>query len=146
MTIDEYIDKVPEERKKAFIKLLASIRKNIPKGFQEAMNYGMIGFVVPHSLYPAGYHCNPKDPLPFIGLASQKHSINFYHLGLYQSQELMQWFVGEYQKVARHKIAMGKSCVRFKYVDEIPYGAIEKLVKKISVMQWIKLYEGTIKK
>lgn len=146
MDVGEYVNSVPAERKVAFIKMREAIKNALPQGFQEEMNYGMIGFVVPHSRYPSGYHCNPKDPLPFIGLASQKGSINLYHMGLYLDQTLMDWFLKECSKVAKHKVDFGKSCFRFKYMDEIPYEAIGKLCEKISVSQWIQMYEEKMKK
>jgi len=146
MTVQEYIDSIPKDRVVYFQKLRKVIIENIPKGFKEVINYGMIGYVVPHSIYPAGYHCSPKDPLPFINIASQKNSITFYHLGLYSSQELLNWFVTEYGKIAKHKIDKGKSCIRFKYFDEIPYDLIGELVRKINVKEWINLYENTRKK
>jgi hypothetical protein len=106
----------------------------------------MLGYVVPHSLYPAGYHCDPKLPLPFAGLASQKNSINFYHMGLYANKELYDWFVGEYPKHSKQKLDMGKSCIRFKKPDDIPYVLIGTLMKKISVKDWIHLYESAFSK
>ena len=146
MTIQEYIAAVPEDKAAFFERLRGKIMENLPAGFEEVMNYGMIGYVVPHSLYPAGYHCNPKDPLPFMGLASQKLSITFYHMGLYADEELTDWFVREYSKTARHKIDMGKSCIRFKYYEEIPFELIGELVKKISTESWIRIYDSRLKR
>lgn len=145
MTVQDYVDSVPEERKPTFLTIREIIRQNIPKGFSEEINYGMIGYVVPHSLYPAGYHCNPKDPLPFMGLASQKKSINLYHLGIYQNEEQMSWFLDEWAKVSNHKIDYGKSCFRFKYFDEIPFEAIKELVGKYTIKEWINIYEESRK-
>jgi hypothetical protein len=122
------------------------ILKNIPKGFEERMGYGMLGYSVPHSIYPAGYHCNPKDPLPFFGLASQKNSINVYHMGMYARQELYDWFVAEYPKHSKAKLDMGKSCIRFKKPEHIPLELIGELLQKMSVQDWIALYEKEIKK
>jgi len=146
MTVQEYIDDLPVERKDAFLNIRQAIIENIPKGFEEVINYGMICFVVPHELYPSGYHCNPKDPLPFMSLASQKQSINLYHLGIYQDEKLMQWFVDEWGKISKYKLDMGKSCIRFKYENEIPYNTIKELVKKYTVIDWIKIYEEKIKR
>jgi hypothetical protein len=122
------------------------ILKNIPKGFEERMGYGMLGYSVPHSIYPAGYHCNPKDPLPFFGLASQKNSINVYHMGMYARQDLYDWFVAEYPKHVKAKLDMGKSCIRFKKPEHIPLELIGELLQKMSVQDWIALYEKEIKK
>lgn len=140
-TVAEYLQEVPDERKEVFSKLREAIVTNIPEGFEEEMNYGMIGYVVPHSLYPEGYHCDPSLPLPFASIASQKNSINFYHSGIYADQQLHDWFVDEYQKRCDHKLDMGKSCIRWTKTKTIPYDLIGELVKKISAQQWIKTYE-----
>ncbi len=143
---DEYVSLVPEERRAAFAKLRQTILKNLPKDFKEGMSYGMIGYVVPHSVYPAGYHCDPKLPLPFASIASQKNSINFYHMGIYAMPDLLQWFQAEYPKHCKTKLDMGKSCVRFKKPDDIPFELIGKLMKKVSVKDWIHVYESAFKK
>lgn len=140
-TVDEYIKELPPERKEAISKLRESILKNLPKGFEEGIGYGMMGYYVPHSIYPNGYHCTPELPLPFAGMASQKNFISFYHMGMYASPELLKWFTTEYPKHTKAKLDMGKSCVRFKKPEHIPYELIGKLMKKMSVKDWIKLYE-----
>lgn len=145
-TVDHYMTELPDERKPAMEKLRAIIRKNLPKGFEETMNYGMMGYVVPHSVYPAGYHCDPKLPLPFMGLASQKNSINFYHMGIYANPELLAWFTAEFPKHVKGKPDMGKSCLRFKKPEQIPYDLIGELVKKVSAEEWIDCYERVYKK
>lgn len=145
-TPDDYINSLPEDRKLHVEKLRNVIIKNLPKGFQEGMNYGMMGYYVPHSIYPNGYHCKPTDPLPFIGMASQKNSINFYHMGIYANKELYDWFVAEYPKHSTRKLDMGKSCMRFKKFDEIPFDLIGELVTKISVEDWIATYESAFLK
>jgi hypothetical protein len=145
-TPEQYLAELPEDRREVVGKLHSTILKSLPKGFAAIMNYGMLGYVVPHSLYPAGYHCDPKLPLPFAGLASQKNSINFYHMGLYANKELYDWFVGEYPKHSKQKLDMGKSCIRFKKPDDIPYVLIGTLMKKISVKDWIHLYESAFSK
>ncbi len=145
-TVDQYLAELPEDRKEAMTKLRAIIRKNLPKGFEEVMGYGMMGYSVPHSIYPAGYHCDPKLPLPFMGLASQKNSINFYHMGIYADEKLLNWFNEEYPKHTKAKKDMGKSCLRFKKPEHIPYELIGELVKKMSVKQWIDIYESQIKR
>lgn len=144
-TPDEWINNVPEERKEALNKLRKTILDNLPEGFRECINYGMIGYVVPHSLYPSGYHCDPKLPLPFLSFASQKNFIAFYHMGLYANPELLNWFVSEYQQVSKTKLDMGKSCVRFKKPDQIPFDLIGKLVSKVKPEEWIALYEKNLK-
>jgi len=116
-TVNDYLDELPEERKAAFLNLRKSIIDNIPKGFEEQLSYGMIGYVVSHSIYPSGYHCNPKLPLPFIAIAAQKNFIALYHMGIYVIPLLLQWFTAEYPKHASHKQDMGKSCIRFKKLD-----------------------------
>jgi uncharacterized protein YdhG (YjbR/CyaY superfamily) len=145
-TPDQYIKELPADRKEAMIKLRETIAKNIPKGFKEMMGYGMMGYAVPHEIYPAGYHCNPKDPLPFAGLASQKNFIDFYHMGIYAMPELLKWFVSEYPKHSSAKLDMGKSCVRFKKPEHIPYKLIGQLMKKVSVKDWINVYEKNLKR
>lgn len=145
-TPDQYIKELPADRKDAMIKLRETILKNIPKGFKEMMGYGMMGYAVPHEIYPAGYHCNPKDPLPFAGMASQKNFIAFYHMGIYAMPELLKWFVSEYPKHSTAKLDMGKSCVRFKKPEHIPYKLIGQLMKKVSVKEWITVYEKNLKR
>ena len=145
-SVKEYLEKVPKERNAYFNKLRETILTNLPKGFDEQINYGMIGYVVPHDIYPGGYHCDPKLPLPFANIASQKNFIGFYHMGIYANPKLLEWFVKEYSKQSDTKLDMGKSCVRFKKMDKIPYDLIGKLMSKMSVNDWIKLYEKNIKR
>ena len=145
-SIKEYIEQIPQERKMYFNKFRNTILSYIPKGFEEQLNYGMIGYVVPHNLYPKGYHCDPKLPLPFINIASQKNFIAVYHMGIYANPKLLEWFVTEYPKHCKLKLDMGKSCIRFKKVEQIPYKLIGELVKKMSVKEWIDLYEKVLKK
>ena len=139
---DQYFQELPEERKDAMLKLREVIKKNLPKGFEEMMGYGMLGYAVPHSIYPKGYHCDPKQPLPFFGMASQKNSINIYHMGIYADNELYDWFVSEYPKHSKAKLDMGKSCIRFKKPEHIPFELISELLTKISVLEWISIYES----
>ena len=110
------------------------------------MGYGMIGYVVPHDIYPSGYHCDSKLPLPFMSFASQKNSINFYHMGIYTDNELYNWFTSEYPKYSKKKLDMGKSCVRFKKTEDIPFDLIGELVQKINPEKWIEIYESAFKK
>lgn len=144
-TVDEYIDELPEDRKKAMTELRKVIKKNIPKGFQEGMGYGMAGWSVPHSKYPAGYHCDPKLPLPFLGFASQKNFIALYHMGIYSDPKLMKWFTEAHARASSKKLDMGKSCIRYKKPEDIPYQLIGELVSKISPDEWIATYEKAYK-
>lgn len=145
-TVTEILTNLPMDRAEPFNKLHDVIVKNLPKGFEAAISYGGLGYVVPHTLYPAGYHCKPSEPLPFAGLASQKNSINFYHMGIYFDPKLLNWFVSEYPKHSNQKLDMGKSCIRFKKLDDIPYKLIGELMKKMSVKEWINIYETNLKK
>ncbi len=145
-TVNDYLKEISAERIEYFNKLRETILKNIPKGFEECMAYGMIGYVVPHKLYPAGYHCDPKIPLPFVSVASQKNFVALYHMGIYASPELLKWFVDEYPKHCKSKLDMGKSCIRFKKAEDIPFKLIGELMKKITVKDWISKYEELYKK
>ncbi len=142
---EDYISQVPEERKEALKKLRKTINDNLPKGFEEGIQYGMIGYYVPHSIYPDGYHCTPTEPLPFMSFASQKNSVNLYHSGIYALPEIHDWFVNEYPKHCKRKLDMGKSCIRFKKLDEIPFDLIGELSAKMSVHEWIQVYESAVK-
>lgn len=144
-TIEEYLNQVPEDRKDAIKMILDLMEKNLPEGFEAQINYSMPGYVVPHSLFPAGYHCDPKQPLPFISIASQKNFIALYHMGLYADPELYQWFVSEYPKHCKYKIDMGKSCIRFKKMNDIPYDLLKELFQKQTPEDWIALYERNVK-
>jgi uncharacterized protein YdhG (YjbR/CyaY superfamily) len=145
-TVDAYMAELPEDRQKAIAKLRSVIKKNLPKGFKEAMGYGMMGWSVPHSIYPDGYHCNPKDPLPFMGLASQKNSINLYHMGIYADPKLLKWFQDAHAKASPKKLDMGKSCIRYKKPEDIPFELIGELASKITPQQWIEMYESAFRK
>ena len=146
MTVSDYLINLPEERKEAFNKLREVILINLPKGFEECINYGMIGYVVPHSIYKNGYHCDPKLPLPFMNIASQKNFIAFYHMGIYGNSDLMNWFVSEFPNHSKAKLDMGKSCIRFKKMNEVPFELIGKLVKQMSTTDWINQYETLYRK
>lgn len=144
-TVDDYINQLPEDRKEVIIKLRNVINQNLPKGFVEQLNYKMPGYVVPHSLYPDGYHCDTTLPLPFINIASQKNFVALYHMGMYAKPELLNWFVAEYPKHCKRKLDMGKSCIRFKKMNDIPYELIAELVQKITPKEWIEIYEAKLK-
>lgn len=143
---EEYIEKLPEQRREAFANLRKAIVSHLPAGYEETMTYGMIGYVVPHKIYPPGYHADPSTPLPFCSIASQKNFIGFYHMGMYAMPELKDWFAENYRKRAKYKLDMGKSCVRLKRPDDIPYDLIGELMKKISPAEWVEVYEKGIRK
>ncbi len=145
-TPEAYIAEMPEDRQAAFKKLRAVIKKNLPKGFKETIAYGHIGYCVPHSKYPAGYHCDPKQPLPFMSIASQKNFIAVYHMGVYANPVLLKWFTTEHAKASPKKLDMGKSCMRYKKPDDIPFELIGKLAAKITPDEWIAYYEKALKR
>jgi hypothetical protein len=142
---EHYIQQVPEDRKQAMTLLRQTILDNLPQGFEETINYGMIGYVVPKSTYPQGYHCTPELPLPFINIASQKNFIALYHMGIYADKTLLEWFKKEYPKHSKLKLDMGKSCIRFKNPNQIPLNLIAELVQKMTPGKWIQLYETYLK-
>jgi uncharacterized protein YdhG (YjbR/CyaY superfamily) len=145
-TPEEYIAQIPEDKKAVFQQLREVIIANLPTGFEEVISYGMLGYVVPHSIYPSGYHCDSKLPLPFLAIASQKNFIAVYHMGIYADEQLLNWFVEEYPKHSTQKLDMGKSCIRFKKMEHIPMNLLAELMKKMTVNQWISLYESKFKK
>jgi len=145
-TVDQYINELPADRQQVIASLRKVIKKNLPKGFKEEMNYGMIGYVVPHTLYPKGYHCDPNMPLPFMNIASQKNFIAVYHMMVYADKNVHDWFVKEYSKNTSAKLDMGKSCIRFKKMETIPYTLIGELAGKFTVNDWINKYEENFKR
>ncbi|HRG18123.1 MAG TPA: DUF1801 domain-containing protein [Flavobacterium lutivivi] len=146
ITVDEYIKDLPEDRKEVIEKIRKVILNNLPKGFEETISYGMLGYVVPHSIYPKGYHCNTNLPLPFINIASQKNFIALYHMGIYAEPVLLDWFVSEFPKHSKSKLDMGKSCIRFKKINDIPYELIGQLASKMTTEDWINKYESAFVK
>jgi len=145
-TPDEYILKIPTERQAVMQQLRKVVKANLSAEVEECINYGMIGYVIPHSVYPTGYHVNPKLPLPFMHIASQKNFIALYHSGVYMNEELMQWFVAEYPKYCKTKLDMGKSCIRFKKIDQIPFELIGELTQRMTGKEFITIYESNLKK
>lgn len=145
-TPDEYIASLPPERKEAVSKIREAILKNLPEGFEETMGYGMLGYVVPHSIYPKGYHCDPKVPLPYMNLGSQKNFIALHAMCVYGNSKLHEWFANEYPKHCKTKLDMGKACIRFKKMDDIPYALIGELASKLTVKQWIDICEQAVKR
>jgi hypothetical protein len=146
MTIQDYFDNLPDDRKAAMLALWDVLKTNMPEGFEGQLCYKMPSFVVPHSLYPAGYHCDPKLPLSLINIASQKNFISLHHLGLYCDKDLLDWFVAEYPKHSKYKLDMGKGCVRFKKPDQIPLELIGQLAARVTPQQYIAVYERNIKR
>jgi len=144
-TVDEYLETLPDDRAEIIAALRKVINKNLPKGFEETMQYGMISYVVPHTLYPEGYHTNSKDALPFISIASQKNHIAVYHMTVYEGA-LHDWFVKEFKKHSDKKLDMGKSCIRFKKPDDVPVKLFGELATKVKPKEWIEIYEKTIKR
>lgn len=143
---DAYVAQLPEERRAVMSQLRAAVQQHLPPGFEETMSYGMIGYVVPHSYYPAGYHCDPKLPLPFISIAAQKNFYAFYHMGIYVDPELLDWFTDAYPTHSSAKLDMGKSCIRFKKPEHIPYALLGELAGKMTPEQWVSLYEARVKR
>jgi uncharacterized protein YdhG (YjbR/CyaY superfamily) len=143
--VNEYFENVSPAFSSAMLQLRSSILDNLPNGFQEIINYNMPSYVVPHEIYPSGYHCDTKLPLPFISIAAQKNFIALYHMGIYADPALLDWFTAEFSKHSKSKLDMGKSCIRFKKPDQIPFELIAQLVQKITVQDWIHLYEQKLK-
>lgn len=143
---ESYISQLTEEQRTPFSKIIQLLENNLPKGFEAQTQYSMPSFVVPHSIFPAGYHCNPKEPLPFISVASQKNFIALYHMGMYAKPELLQWFTEAYPKHCKYKLDMGKSCIRFKKLEDIPYNLLGDLFQKMSIDEWIKIYQEAFMK
>jgi len=146
ISVEDYISQIPEERQEVFKKMFDTVNDNLPQGFKQGVSYGMIGWNVPLETFPAGYHCTPGSALPFISMASQKNFIALYHMGMYAKPELLDWFVAEFPKHSKRKLDMGKSCIRFKKIDEIPFELIAELSKKMTVDEWINIYENNLKK
>jgi len=145
-SVDEYVSKAPEERQDALRRMREVLRENLPKGFSEELSYGMPGYVVPHSLYEPGYHCDPRLPLPFVSFANQKNFVALYHMGLYASPEDMVWFMDSWDAERFGKLDMGKSCIRFKKMDKIPWDLIGELATRMTPDDWIARYESAFRK
>lgn len=144
--VEAILESISEERKEAFHRLHQIIVDHLPAGLEPGISYGNLGYVVPHSIYPAGYHCKPSEPLPLAWIASQKNSINFYHMGIYADPKLLDWFVAEYPKHSTQKLDMGKSCMRFKKPEHIPFELLGQLMGKMTAQQWIDIYESLYKR
>jgi hypothetical protein len=144
-TAQEYLDSLPADRQAPIQQLREVIVANLPDGFTEGMMYGMLSYAVPHSKFPAGYHVDPKQPLPFVSIASQKNFIALYHMGITAMPQLLQWFQEEYSRHSKGKPDMGKSCIRFKKPEQIPFGLIAQLMQKVTPDKWIAVYEERVK-
>lgn len=145
-SVEEYVSQISDDKKEAINILRKTIKTNIPKGFEECISYNMIGYVVPHKLYPSGYHCDPKLPLPFVSIAAQKNFIAIYHMGIYANPTLLEWFTTEHAKRVKGKLDIGKSCIRYKKPEQIPFDLIAELMQKVTVQQWIESYESAFRK
>lgn len=145
-SVEDYLEQIPVERRETFAKLIETIKNNLPEGYSQGFSYGMLGWAVPLERYPDGYHCAANTPLPFLSIASQKNFVALYHMGMYAKPELLEWFQTEYPKHSKRKLDMGKSCVRFKKMEDIPFELIAELCQKMSVDEWIALYEKNYKK
>jgi hypothetical protein len=143
-TVQEYLDQLPDHRHEAISAVRDVMLKNLPKGFEEGMQYGMIGYFVPHSVYPDGYHCNPKEPLPYASLAAQKNYMSIYLMCIYGDEAHRDWFVEAWNKTGK-KLDMGKSCVRFKKLEDVPLKVVGQAMKRVSVKKYIDFYESATK-
>lgn len=144
MTFDDYVENIDGKWKDSFLKTWATIEEYLPEGFTVDIQHGMPGFSVPKSTYPEGYHVD-QTPLPFIGVAAQKRHLAVYHMGIYRDAELYDWFINEYPKHMDTKLNMGKSCIRFTNPKKVPYELLGELAEKITVEEWIELYESKLK-
>jgi hypothetical protein len=142
-SVEDYLASLPEDRREALEAIRQRILQNLPEGMEEGMQYGAIGYYVPHSVYPAGYHCDKKQPLPFAGLASQKNHMALYLFGVYMSPEDEQWFRESWLATGK-KLDMGKSCVRFKKLEDVPLGVVGEAFSRRSTNEFVELYEKAI--
>ncbi len=142
-TVEEYLSELPEERREALAAVRDVVLENLPKGYEEGMQYGMIGYFVPHSVYPSGYHCDPRQPLPFAGLASQKNHMSIYLMCVYGDPEHEAWFRQAWEKTGK-KLDMGKSCVRFKKIDDVPLKVVGQAIKRVPAKKFIARYESVV--
>jgi hypothetical protein len=143
-SVEAYLASLPEDRRAAIQAVRAAILKNLDAEYEEGMQYGMIGYYVPHRVYPPGYHCDPKQPLPFVCLASQKNYMSVYLGCVYSSSEMEKWFRQEWAKSGK-KLDMGKSCIRFKKLDDLPVELIGQTVARMPARKFIEFYEAVIK-
>ncbi|MBL8809425.1 MAG: DUF1801 domain-containing protein [Planctomycetaceae bacterium] len=142
-TVDQYLKEIPADRRNDINAVRGVLKANLPEGYEEIMQYGMIGYVVPHRLFPQGYHCDPRQPLCFAGLASQKNHLSLYLMPLYGESPELTWFETEWKKSGK-KLDMGKCCIRFKKADDIPIDLIGKLVARWPVSRWTEIYQSML--
>ena len=140
-TVAQYLAELPADRRVELSKVRGVIRRRLPKGFSEQMYYGMIGYVVPHRLYPAGYHCDPKQPLPFASLASQKNYMAIYLMTVYQNREMERWLRDQFQARGK-KLDMGKSCIRFKKLEDLPLDVVGEAIARVPMAEYVRRYEA----
>ncbi|MCK6459326.1 MAG: DUF1801 domain-containing protein [Planctomycetes bacterium] len=144
-SVKEYLASLPESRRKGVMKVRAAVNKGLPKGYEEGVQYGMIGWHVPHSLFPDGYHCDPKQPLPFACLASQKNHISLYLMCIYGDEGLRKWFEEEWRKTGK-KLDMGKSCIRFRSAEDVPLDLVTEAVARVPVKKFLAHYAAALAK
>jgi hypothetical protein len=143
--IEAYFNQVKADQNEAMRQLWEILVKHRMPGFEPGLSYGMPAIVIPHSLYPAGYHCKPEEALPFVSIAAQKNFIAVYHMGIYAMPQLLSWFTEAYGQQSKQKLDMGKSCIRFKKPEHIPLELIAELMQKVSAEEWISTYESLYK-
>ena len=143
-TVRAYLAGLPKDRREALQAVREVILDHLPKGYEEGMQYGMIGYYVPHSVYAAGYHCDPRQPVPFAGLASQKNHMSLYLMCIYGDQEQLEWFRDAWDRSGQ-KLDMGKSCIRFRKVEDVPLKVIGQAVKRVPVRKFLAHYEANVK-
>ena len=142
-TVAAYLKELPDDRRKAIKAIRKEIRAHLPKGYKEGMQYGGIGYFLPHSKYPSGYHCDPNEPLPFAGIASQKNHIGLYLFFVYTSPKLETAFRNDWLK-AKKKLDMGKSCVRFKKIEDVPLDVVGRAFAGVSKDEFVDFYEKSL--
>lgn len=142
-TVEQYLAELPEDRRHAISAVREVILKNLPKGYEEGMQYGMIAYYVPHSIYPKGYHCDPKQPLTYAALASQKNYMSIYLMCEYGHTDNREKFVEAY-KASGKKLDMGKSCVRFKKLDDLPLEVIGDAIGRVPVDTYVSMVESVL--
>ena len=145
ITVQEYVENLPDDQKRTVSEIRKAINKNLPKGFKESIGMGMIVWSVPHSSYPAGYHCNPSKPLMLMGLSATKSGVSLHHMGLYGSTSLLKWFQSEWTGHTAKKLDMGKACIRFKKPEDVPLDLIGELSTKLTPQRWVEQYEKGLK-
>ncbi len=143
-TVEQYLAELPPERRAAVSAIREVVLRNLPEGYAEGMAYGMIGYVVPHEVYPAGYHVNPKQPVPFASLASQKNHIALYLMCAYGDADYERWLREAWAKAGK-KLDMGKSCIRFKRLEDVPLEVVGEAIRRVPVKKFLEFYESTVR-